>query len=445
MALEKQGGDLFAALFDEGTYTPLFAAQGACVESAFGMVGGQSAYAVRQTGDAVSAKDVKRCINTLRLASKTGNPVVTFYNSKGALLQEGQDALKAAARLNATVARLSGVVPQIAVVTGTCGASSALAAVSADLLVICRDAELFLTAPFLSAAAGDKVEDAGSAEFARKAGVAAVVADDAEDAARQAAKLLMLLPGNNLSAPASFEYTPSTAAIDTAGYTGAGATDAIVDEGSAVELYEGFGGGVVTSLATIAGSVVGVVATNGPESYMGRYCVARTARFVRLCDAFSIPVVTLLNTGGFAPSSSGDETGNLREAARLAATYADATTAKVAAITGKAVGPVFTAMGGADLTVAMQGAVVAPAEPSAMVSVLYKEEIESAASVQAETAARAKAYETEQAGADALLQAGLADFTATPATLRGNIAAALDILATKRTQRLPKKHGNMAL
>ncbi len=437
---------VLADFFDEGAYTELFAGEGAAVAAAFGLVGGQGAYAVCQNGGALAAADVKRARKTLKLAAKTGNPVVTFYGSTGAKLEEGLAAMKAATKLGAAVAEVSGVVPQISVVLGVCGASSALAAIGADLCVMADGAELYLSAPFLSAAQGDKVADAGSAKAAADTGVAAVRAKDIADAVAQAKRLVMLLPGNNLSAAASFEFTAPGGSISLAKYSGEAAVAAIADVDSAIELYKGFGGGVTTCLATVAGAVTGIVATNGPDTVLGPYCVARAARFMRLCDAYSIPVVTVLHTGGFMMSSSADEAGNMREAARLAATYADATTAKVAVLAGKAIGPIYTAMSAADFTVAMEGTVVAPAEPSAIVSVLYKEEIAASGnSLEAETAARAKVYEAENAGAAALAKAGLADAVVAPAALRTQVAVALDMLATKRTQRLPKKHGNMAL
>ena len=99
--------------------------------------------------------------------------------------------------------------------------------------------------------------------------------------------------------------------------------------------------------------MVGIVATKGAEDVLCRNCVSKAARFVRLCDAFSIPVVTLVNTDGFVKSASDDMAGGLREAARLAGTYADATTAKVAVITGKAVGVAYTALANADLTLSL--------------------------------------------------------------------------------------------
>ena len=174
MASKINKGEILAKFFDDGEYTALFA-DGA-VSAACGYAAGQQAYAVYQNGEAVTVKDVEKNIKVLEMAAQTGCPVVTFYNSVGAKLAEGLDVLTATAKLNAAIAKVSGVVPQVAVVTGVCGGTSALNAASADVCVMAKDAELFFTAPFTSAAKGDKVADAGSAEAAAKAGVAAIVA-----------------------------------------------------------------------------------------------------------------------------------------------------------------------------------------------------------------------------------------------------------------------------
>ena len=176
MASKSTKGEILAKFFDDGEYTALFA-DGA-VSAASGYAAGQQAYAVFQNGEAVSVKDVEKNIKVLELAAQTGCPVVTFYDSVGAKLAEGLDVLNASAKLNATIAKVSGVVPQVAVVLGVCGGTSALSAANADVCIMAEGAELFFTAPFTAAAKGDKVADAGSAAAAAKAGVAAIVAKE---------------------------------------------------------------------------------------------------------------------------------------------------------------------------------------------------------------------------------------------------------------------------
>ncbi len=443
MANAKVGKEILTNFFDEGAYTTLFS--DSAVKAAFGSANGNPVYAVCQDGAALAASDVEKMVKVLDMAAKTGNPIVTFYNSNGALIEEGLKALNASAQLCAAVAKISGVVPQIAVVTGVCGAGSALAASSADICIMAKDAEMFLTSPFNSAAKGDDVKGAGSAEYAQKAGVATLVTDDAQKAAEKAAELIGLLPSNNLTGAAIFESIAPKGSYTLTKYDMKNAVDTIVDADSNIEFNSEFGKNVYTALATVCGNVVGVVATAGANESICRTCVSKVSRFVRMCDAFGIAVVTVINTDGFAKSCSEDLSGGLREAARLAGTYADATTAKIAVVTGKAVGTAYTALANADLTIAVSGCTIAPVEPSVAASILYKEEIESGSNIATDTAKKATEYANEVCSAGAAVNAGIADFAVTSAEVRATVGAALDMLCTKRVQRLPKKHGNMSL
>ena len=184
-------------------------------------------------------------------------------------------------------------------------------AAAADVCVMAEDAELFLNAPFN---AEDKVANAGSAAFAAKAGVAAVTAADAVAAAKQAASIVALLPANNLAGPALFDFAAPSKALDLVKYSAADAIAALADEGSTVELYAGYGKNIVTALATINGSAVGILATE--KAALCHKCTAKAARFVRLCDAYSIPVVTVVNTEGFGKSEGDDQAGGIRQAAK---------------------------------------------------------------------------------------------------------------------------------
>ena len=159
----------------------------------------------------------------------------------------------------------------MAVVLGVCGGTSALSAANADVCIMAEGAELFFTAPFTSAAKGDKVADAGSAAAAAKAGVASIVAADAAEAAEKAAHIVGLLPANNLTGPAIFEFEQPTAVL-AAGAEPAKAAAAVIDKDSAVELYAGFGKSVYTAFATIGGNAVGVVATG---KQLCHNCVAK--------------------------------------------------------------------------------------------------------------------------------------------------------------------------
>lgn len=440
MAANRPGkAQVLAEFFDDGVFSPLFS-EGVC-SAAYGCANGQPVYVLFQDGGAVGVKDIEKNIRVLELAAETGNPVVTFYDSTGAKLEGGLDLLNANARLTAQIARVSGVVPQIAVVTGVCAGSAAINAAAADVCVMSKDAELFLTAPFNSA---DKVKNAGSAEFAAKAGVAAVVAEDDLAAARAAARIAGLLPSNNLSGPAVFDFDAPETSLNLAKYDAKSAAASVADADSLVELYDGYGKNVFTALGTLNGNPVGIVATE--KAALCHRCTAKAARFVRLCDAYSVPVVTIVNTEGFVKSESDDEAGGIRQAARMAGVYAEATTAKVAILAGDAVGPVYTVFAAsADWRIAVNGCTVAPLAPETAASVLYKDEIFASDNIVNATKAKAAAYAKDVCSAEAAVRNGAADLAVNAADARAAVVQALDMLASKRAVRLAKKHGNITL
>ena len=225
MAAKNPGKSaLLATFFDDGAYTSLFS-DGA-VSAAYGCTNGQSVYVIFQNGDPISVQDIDKTVRVLEMAAETGCPAVTFCNASGAKLTGGLELLNANSRLTAEIARASGVIPQIAVIVGACTGTAAVQAAAADVCIMAKDAELFLNAPFN---AQDKVKDAGSAEFAARAGVAAIVVEDAEAAAVEAAKIAGLLPANNLSGPALFDFAAPAAVLNTAAWKAPEAAAAVAD------------------------------------------------------------------------------------------------------------------------------------------------------------------------------------------------------------------------
>ena len=440
MAATKPGKtETLAAFFDDGTYTALYT--DGPVSAAYGCANGQSVYVVFQNGQPLDVNDIEKNIRVLAMAAQTGAPVVTFYNSNGACLEGGLALLNANSRLMAEIARISGVVPQIAVVVGTCAGSAAVQAAAADVCIMSEEGELFLNAPFNSE---DKVEKAGGSAFAARAGVAAIVAKDAADAAAKAARIAGLMPSNNLAGPAVFDFAAPSSALNLAKYDPKAAAAALADADSVIELYGGYGKAVYTALATAGGTTVGIVATGAGS--MNHHCAAKAARFIRLCDAYSIPVLTIVNTTGFVRSEGDDMAGGIRQAARLAGVYAEATTVKVAVLAGEAVGPVYTVFAAsADWRVAVEGCTIAPLAPEAAVSVLYKDEIDASDNIQEATKAKAAEYREKVAGASAAVAGGAADEAVKPAEVRTAVVQALDMLDGKRAVRLAKKHGNITL
>ena len=246
--------NLLALLFDNGEYTQIdrFVKNNGAeceVATAYGDVNGMLVYAYAQKIDvnngAMGRVQASKIAHVYELATKTGAPVVAIFNSNGAHVDEGVEALEAYGALIKAAGNISGVVPQIAVVSGACIGSAAVLANLSDFVIMTKDAELYITAPTVSA-------NSDYAKVAAENGTATVVAPDDAAAMKMAAELLTYLPANNLSEPV---YTDCVAP------SGEGSIASIVDADSFFELYADYGKCVKTGFARIAGAAVGIVAT----------------------------------------------------------------------------------------------------------------------------------------------------------------------------------------
>ena len=431
--------DNLVKLLDEGSFVELDAfAQGGVV-TGYGAVEGTQVMVFAECAAPVNRQHSARIKKLYELAIKTGSPVIGLYDSNGGDLKEGNDALSAYGDLLLWTSNLSGVVPQIAVVTGVCAGSAALLAANADFVVMSEKGELFFTPPSVS-----KEEDAGTAKAAAAAGLCHLKAADAAGAIALARRLAALMPSNNLSAAPLFECADVGAAAELDAMCRDGvcpvkAVELCADAGSLLPLCSEYGAHAYTALGTIGGVVTGFAAAS---DLLCSCACEKLARFVSFCDAFSIPVVTLLNTQGFSPVS---DSRAVRAYGKLAQTYAEATCPKVALVVGRAQGPAYAALAGkaasADLVLAWPSAEICPLDPVTAVSILYRDRITQEKSreelAEEYLAADASPY---QAAAD-----GLVDSIIRPADTRNVLISALDMLASKRENRLPKKHGVSSL
>lgn len=357
-------------LFDEDSFTELdkfLSADGevSSVVAGYGTVLGCPAYLFAQDssvkGGAVNKSASLKMKKVYELAAKAGAPVIGFFDSKGGDINEGMEVLRDYSVLMNASAAVSGVVPQIAVVSGVCAGCAAMLAEMADITVMTEEAELFLTSPFNTP--DGKLEGAGKAVNAAKSGVADIVVKDADAAVEMLKKLVPMLPMNNLSLALSAEAPESDAAIS-ASAKGCDLVKGLADKDTVVALGKDFGCAVCTALVGINGITTAVVATNKCTKLTSDDC-KKIARFVHFADAFSIPVVTFVDTEGFEPSSAAELAGSVRDAARVAQVYAASTTAKVNVICGKAFGGAFAAFDSADITYAWENAQIAPMSPEA--------------------------------------------------------------------------------
>ncbi|MDE6728009.1 MAG: acetyl-CoA carboxylase [Oscillospiraceae bacterium] len=358
-----------AAFFDEDSFKELdkfLSADGeiSSVVAGAGSVDALTVYAFAQDvsvkGGAVNKAAALKIKRVYELAAKNGSPVVGFFDSKGGDINEGMAVLSAYGDIMKASAKVSGVVPQIAVVTGVCAGCAAMIAAMADIVIASETAELFLTAPFNND--DGKIEGAGSALNAAKAGVCQILAKDNDEAVAKARALVAVLPENNIGV--GYNDSPDNDAAITGSLKCAELVAAVAQKGSVVELGEKFGTAAYTALGAVNGNTMAFVATDKSAKRTSADC-AKIARFVQFADLFSIPVVTFVNTEGFEGSSAAELSGSVRDCARLAQVYATATTLKVNVIVGKAFGSAYAAFDGADISFAWENAQIAPMNPEA--------------------------------------------------------------------------------
>ena len=460
---QKQSGKLTARervslLLDGGSFVEqsmLFADAGVVTGS--GTVDGRPVYVIAQDfavmDGAVGAKQAKKIVKVLELARKTGTPVVTLCDSNGARVGEGAAALEAYADIFAHMARLSGVVPMIAVVVGPCVGAAAMTAQLSDIVVVAKPAGALLVAgpQVLASTMGKdmKAEDLGGGQTAVEYGAAHLACESEEEAIASVKTLLGMLPANNLEdAPFAPEEDMNRLVEDLeAGADGREVIAALADTGSVVELGKGFTG-AVTALGRMAGRTVAFVYTGKGDTCDKR--MNKITRLVRFADCYNIPVVSLVDSTGFQLFPTIDrQMSVMKSASALVYAYSEATTVKVTLVIGNAVGAMYVAMGGsanADATFAWPGAVISPMTGEAAIQVMWKDQIKASQgdAVKAREELAAK-YEAEVADGVCAATAGLVDDVIDPADSRKMVIAALELLSSKRDSNPPKKHGNMPL
>ena len=460
---QKQSGKLTARervslLLDGGSFVEqsmLFADAG--VVTGCGTVEGRPVYVIAQDfavmDGAVGEKQAKKIVKVLELARKTGTPVVTLCDSNGARVGEGAAALEAYADIFAHMARLSGVVPMIAVVAGPCVGAAAMTAQLSDIVLVAKPAGALLVAgpQVLASTMGKdlKAEDLGGGKTAVEYGAAHLACETEEETIASVKTLLGMLPANNLEdAPFAPEEDMNRLVEGlAAGADGREVITALADTGSVVELGKGFTG-AVTALGRMAGRTVAFVYTGKGDTCDKR--MNKITRFVRFADCYNIPVVSLVDSTGFELFPTIDRQMSVMKAASaLVYAYSEATTVKVTLVIGSAVGAMYVAMGGsanADATYAWPGAVISPMTGEAAIQVMWKDQIKASQgdAVKAREELAAK-YEAEVADGVCAAAAGLVDDVIDPADSRKMVIAALELLSSKRDSNPPKKHGNMPL
>ncbi|MBQ3080442.1 MAG: methylmalonyl-CoA carboxyltransferase [Clostridia bacterium] len=467
IAEQKKAGKLTArerigALVDAASFVELDVLnQDAGVVTGYGTIDGNPVYVYAQDftvgGGAVGEKHANKVLKVMALAKKTGSPIVGMLDSAGAKLDEGVAALNAYAMIAAKATSLSGVVPQIALVMGPCGGTASVLAQIADITVQSAQGQLFVNGPLVvSAVSGKKVdmkEIAGS-EASLKSGAAMLAAATDEEAIALAKKLVAMLPANNMD-EAVFNETDDINRENPAFNQLEKVEDVrdiiknIADNGDVIELYSEFAASMVTALGKIGGRTVAFIA-NQPVKDDGRmtvYGCKKAAKLASFCDAFSIPVITLVDTQGM--KINGAPQGELaRAGASLLYAMSEVSSPRIAVIVGQAIGMGYAALASkaaADMVYAWPGAVISAVTAPIAAQLLYADEMDGASDPFAKRAELENRYSDDVADGVNAAKNGYVDDVIEPAATRQMIGAALEMLAGKREAKVAKKHGNLPL
>ncbi|MGY1683779.1 acyl-CoA carboxylase subunit beta [Geodermatophilus sp. SYSU D01176] len=401
------------------------------------------------------------------LAESMGVPIIGLNDGGGARIQEGVNALAGFGGIFMRNVRASGVIPQISVVFGACAGGAVYSPALTDFVFAVRDAaKMFITGPdVVTAVTGEQItaEQLGGAEIhATRTGVVAFLAEDEAGCLEDVRYLLSFLPSNNQEQPLPIVSSdPPDRSCDALldvvpvepnrAYDVRDVVAEIVDDGEYLEVHSLWAGNVVCVLSRLGGQVVGIVADQ-PSVLAGVLDIdaaEKAARFVRTCDAFNIPLVTLVDVPGFLPGSEQEHSGIIRRGAKLLYAYCDASVPRIQVILRKAYGGAYIVMDsksiGVDLSFAWPSNEVAVMGADAAANIIFRKEIAAAPDPQARRAELLGEYTDRLMTPYVAAERGLVDDVIDPRATRSVLIRSLEMLRTKRPELPHRKHGNVPL
>ncbi len=418
-------------------------------------------------GGSLSKAYAEKICKVMDLAVKVGAPIIGLNDSGGARIQEGVDALAGYSDIFLRNVLASGVVPQISLVLGPCAGGAVYSPAITDFVGMTRGTSyMFLTGPkVVKQVTRETVttEQLGGADVhASKSGVAHFVSENEDEALALVRRLLGFLPQNYLERPPIEACddpvdrpTPELNAVlpdnPTQPYDVKDVIHALVDGGDFLEVHEAWAPNLVVGFARFNGRPVGIVA-NQPKVLAGvldNAASIKGARFVRFCDAFHVPLVTLEDVPGFMPGTVQEYGGIIRNGAKLLFAFAEATVPKVTVILRKAYGGAYCVMSSkhlrGDVNYAWPTAEIAVMGPDGAVEIIYKKELDGAEDVAAKAAELKERYASLFATPYVAARKGYIDDVIKPATTRFRIVRALEMLADKQLANPDRRHTNIPL
>jgi propionyl-CoA carboxylase beta chain len=401
------------------------------------------------------------------LAAKIGCPVIGINDSGGARIQEGVVSLGAYGDVFVRNVRSSGVIPQISLIMGPCAGGAVYSPAMTDFVFMVKEtSHMFITGPdVIRTVTGEEVEFeelGGAMSHASKSGVAHFASEDEDACLEDARYLFSFLPQNNLETPPRVLPTDDPMRMDEAldsvvpdsankPYDMRDVLRLIVDDGEFLEVHEHFALNIICGFSRLNGHTVGVVG-NQPRAMAGVLDIEaseKAARFVRTCDAFNIPLLTLVDVPGFLPGTTQEWGGIIRHGAKLLYAYAEATVPKLTVITRKAYGGAYDVMASkhllADFNFAWPTAEIAVMGPEGAVNIIHRRDISTSPTPEERRAKLIDDYKARFANPYTAAERGYIDDVLIPHETRPKLITALETLLTKREPGPKRKHGNIPL
>lgn len=418
-------------------------------------------------GGSLSRAAGEKICKVMDMAGENGAPVIGLLDSGGARIQEGVESLVGYGEIFTRNTLYSGVIPQVSVVMGPCAGGAVYSPAITDFIFMVKGTgQMFITGPqVIKAVTGEEVtldELGGAATHSKKSGNCHYVAENDTECLNQVKRLLAYLPSNNRQKPPSGGKREVVPAPDNdiasivpdepnRGYDMKKVIERIVDKGEIFELQAQFAPNLITCFAHLDGRVIGLLAQQ--PSYLAGVidCDAsdKGARFVRFCDCFNIPIVTLVDVPGYMPGKHEEFKGIIRHGAKLLYAYAEATVPKVSVIIRKAYGGAYIVMSSkslrGDINYAWPGAEIAVMGPDGAVNIIYRKELEASPDPGQLKERLISEYREKFANPFVAASRGYIDDVIDPALTRIKIAAALNMLENKAAAGPARKHGNIPL
>jgi len=446
-------------LLDEKSFVELDSFYGKTVKIGYGTIDERPVYIYEENGEPINYEHMKKISNIFDMAIKTGSPIIQIKNSKGGSLEEGMKLIEGFGEVAKKSVMASGVIPQISIIIGDNLGSMVYSTALSDFTFMIKDkSRLFLNSEQVISASNNLVEN--DEEFGRvnfhksETGLCQFAMESEEDCVNKVRDLIRYIPDNNLtdafvdSEDELNRIDDDLNNLDMNEYEVRNVIKSIVDNGEFLEINEFFAENMVVGLAKLGGQSVGIIANRIliREGKLDSKAVNKATRFIRFCDTFNIPIITLSDIKGYMEE---ENTELIRSSAKLLYSYIEASVPKINLVLGNGYGSAYAVMGskftGADFTMAWKDATIALDNVNAISTILYRDEIISAEDVVGKRKEMVEKYKDEFASAEKVAEIGAINDVIEPATTRQRLINSLYMLLSKRESKLMKKHGNMPM